>query len=45
MKPSLSYKVMAKDKIYLFEKEESVKTKLETAEVLNKFFFNNFNLS
>ena len=31
---------MTRDKINLSEKGESVKTELEAAEVLNKFFFN-----
>ena len=38
IKPSLSDKVMTRDRINLSEKGESVKTELETAEVLNKFF-------
>ena len=40
IKPSLSDKAMTRDKINLSEKEESVKTELETVEVLNKFFSN-----
>ena len=40
IKPALSDKVMARDRINLSEKVESVKTELETAEVLNKFFSN-----
>ena len=39
-KPSLSDKVMTRDRINLSKKGESVKTELETAEVLNKFFSN-----
>ena len=39
-KPSLSDKVMTRDRINLSEKGELVKTELETAEVLNKFFSN-----
>ena len=38
IKPSLPDKVMTRDRINLSEKWESVKTQLETAEVLNKFF-------
>ena len=38
IKPSLSDKVMTRNRINLSEKGESVKTELETAEVLNKFF-------
>ena len=40
IKPALSDKVMTRDKINLSEKGESVKTELETAEILNKFFSN-----
>ena len=40
VKPALSDKVMTRDKINLSEKGESVKTELETAEILNKFFSN-----
>ena len=40
IKPSLSDKVMIRHRINLSEKEELVKTELETAEVLNKFFSN-----
>ena len=40
IKPSLSDKVMTRDRINLSEKGELVKTELETAEVLNKFFSN-----
>ena len=39
---------MTRDRINLSEKGESVKTELETAKVLNKFFsniFNNFEIS
>ena len=39
-KPLLSDKVMTRDRINLSKKGESVKTELETAEVLNKFFPN-----
>ena len=42
-KLSLSDKVMTRDRINLCEKVESVKTELETAEVLNKFFSNTVN--
>ena len=38
VKPSLSDKVISRKRINLSEKGESVKTELETAEVLNKFF-------
>ena len=34
----MSDKVMTRDRIYLSEKGESVRTELETAEVQNKFF-------
>ena len=34
---------MTRDRMNLFEKGVSVKTELETAEVLNKFFSNIFN--
>ena len=40
VKPILSDQVAAKDKIHLIENNELVKTDLETAEVLNKFFSN-----
>ena len=40
IKPALSDKVMTRDGINLLEKGESVKTELEKAEVLNKFFSN-----
>ena len=40
IKPSLSDKVMTRDRINLSEKGESLKTELETAEVLHKFFCN-----
>ena len=40
IKPSLSDKVMIRHRINLSEKEELVKTELETAEVLSKFFSN-----
>ena len=40
IKPSLSDKVVKRDRINLSEKGELVKTELETAEVLNKFFSN-----
>ena len=40
IKPSLSDKVMTRDRTNLSEKGELVKTELETAEVLNKFFSN-----
>ena len=40
IKPALLDKVMTKDRINLSEKGESVKTELETAEILNKFFSN-----
>ena len=40
IKPSLAYKAKAKDRINLSEKDELVRTELETAEVLNKFFSN-----
>ena len=40
MKSSLSDKVRTKDRTNLCEKGESLKTKLETAEVLHKFFSN-----
>ena len=39
-KPSFSDKIMTRDKINLSEKGELVKTELETAEFLNKFFSN-----
>ena len=48
IKPSFSDKVMTRDRIHLSEKGELVKTELETAEVLNKFFSNiakNFEIS
>ena len=38
IKPLLSDRVMTRDRINLSEKGESVKTELETTEVLNKFF-------
>ena len=38
IKSSLPDNVMKRDRINLSEKGESVKTELETAEVLNKFF-------
>ena len=40
MKPSVSDKVMTRDRINLLEIEESVKAELETAEVPSKFFSN-----
>ena len=40
MNSSLSDKVRTKDRTNLCEKGESAKTKLETAEALNKFFSN-----
>ena len=40
IKPALCDNVMTRDRINLSEKGESVKTELETAEVLNKFFSN-----
>ena len=40
IKPSLSDKSCAKEQINLLEKEEILKTNLETAEVLNTFFGN-----
>ena len=40
IKPSFSDKIMTRDRINLSEKGELVKTELETAEVLNKFFSN-----
>ena len=40
IKPSLSDKSCAKEQINLVEKEEILKTDLETAEVLNTFFGN-----
>ena len=40
IEPSLSEKVMTKGRTNLFEKGESAKIELETAEVLNKFFSN-----
>ena len=40
VKPFLSDKVSGKDEIHLLENNEPVKTDLETAEVLNNFFFN-----
>ena len=39
-KPSFSDKIITRDRINLSEKGELIKTELETAEVLNKFFFN-----
>ena len=36
IKPLLPDKIMTRDRITLFEKGESVKTELKTAEVLNK---------
>ena len=39
VKPLLSDKVASKDKIHLIENNELVKTDLETAKVLNNFFF------
>ena len=41
VKPLLSDKVAGKDKIHLIDNNELVKTDLETAEVLNAFFFPN----
>ena len=43
IKPSLSDKVMTIDIMNLFEKGESVKAELETAEVLHKLFPNTVN--
>ena len=40
IKPSLSDKVLTRDRINLSEKGESLKTELETAESLSKFFSN-----
>ena len=40
VKPLLSDNVAGKDEIHLIENNELVKTDLETAEVLNKFFSN-----
>ena len=40
MKPSVSDKVMTRDRINLLEIEDSVKAELETAEVPSKFFSN-----
>ena len=40
VKPPLSGRIMTSDRINLSEKEESVKTELESAEVLNRFFSN-----
>ena len=40
IKPSFFDKIMTRDRINLSEKGELVKTELETAEVLNKFFSN-----
>ena len=40
VKPLLSDKVAGKDEIHLIENNELVKTDLETAEVLNNFFYN-----
>ena len=39
VKPLLSDNVPGKDEIHLVENNELVKTDLETAEVLNNFFF------
>ena len=39
-KPSFSDKIITRDRINLSEKGELIKTELETAEVLNKFFSN-----
>ena len=39
VKPLLSDNVAGKDEIHLIENNELVKTDLETAEVLNNFFF------
>ena len=43
IKPSLSDKVMKRDRTNLSENRESVKTELKTAEVLKKFFYNIIN--
>lgn len=39
----MSYKLKARDRKNLFEKEKSVKTESETEEFINKFVFNSFN--
>ena len=39
IKPLFSDKLVAGDRIHLTEKDEIVKTELETAEALNTFFF------
>ena len=41
--PSLSYKLKARNRKNLFEKEESVKTESKTEEFIKKFVFNSFN--
>ena len=41
IKPLFSDKLVAGDRIHLTEKDEIVKTELETAEALNTFFFAN----
>ena len=43
IKPSLSDEVITRDGINLSKKGELIKTELETAEVLNKFFSNIIN--
>ena len=43
IKPSLSDKVMSRDRTNLSEKGELVKTELKTAEILNNFFYNSIN--
>ena len=39
VKPFLSDKIVGKKKIHLIENGEPIKTDLETAEILNNFFF------
>ena len=41
VKPFLSDKIVAKNKINLTENGELIKTDVETAEILNDFFFSN----
>ena len=43
IKPSLSDKLVAKDRIHLTEKDEIVEIELETAETLSRFFENVIN--
>ena len=43
IKPSFSDKLGARDKIHLTEKDEIIKTEIETAETLNRVFANVIN--